>query len=46
MTDQEYERLSALVDNEIAEDDIPLEIKKLSNSQANRDLWSRYHLIG
>ncbi|MES9862982.1 MAG: sigma-E factor negative regulatory protein [Candidatus Thiodiazotropha sp. LLP2] len=46
MTDQEYERLSALVDNEITEDEISIEIKKLSNSQANRDHWSRYHLIG
>jgi sigma-E factor negative regulatory protein RseA len=46
MTEQEHERLSALVDNEITEDEISLEIKKLSSNQVNRDLWSRYHLIG
>lgn len=46
MTEQEYERLSALVDDEISETEIPMEIKKLSNNSVNRDIWSRYHLIG
>ncbi|ODB85085.1 hypothetical protein A3194_15150 [Candidatus Thiodiazotropha endoloripes] len=46
MTEQEYERLSALVDNEISEEEISMEINKLSNNKVNRDTWSRYHLIG
>ncbi|RLW70013.1 MAG: hypothetical protein B6D71_08045 [gamma proteobacterium symbiont of Stewartia floridana] len=46
MTEQEYERLSALVDEEISEEEISMEINKLSNNAANRGTWSRYHLIG
>ena len=46
MTEQEYERLSALVDDEISEEEISMEINKLANNAVNRDTWSRYHLIG
>jgi sigma-E factor negative regulatory protein RseA len=46
MTEQENERLSALVDNEISEDEISMEINKLSRNSVIRDTWSRYHLIG
>ena len=46
MTEQELERLSALVDDELSQDEISLEIKKLSSNSPNRELWSRYHLIG
>jgi sigma-E factor negative regulatory protein RseA len=46
MTEQEYERLSALVDDEISQEEISMEINKLSNNAVNRDTWSRYHLIG
>jgi sigma-E factor negative regulatory protein RseA len=46
MTEQEYERLSALVDDEISSSEISMEINKLSNNSPNRDIWSRYHLIG
>ncbi|MES9993937.1 MAG: sigma-E factor negative regulatory protein [Candidatus Thiodiazotropha sp.] len=46
MTEQEFERLSALVDDEISGHEISGEISKLKNSQEGRDLWSRYHLIG
>jgi sigma-E factor negative regulatory protein RseA len=46
MTEQEYEKLSALVDDELTEDEISIEIRKLSGNSSNRDVWSRYHLIG
>jgi sigma-E factor negative regulatory protein RseA len=46
MTEQEYERLSALVDDEILEDEISFEINKLSSNSVSRETWSRYHLIG
>ncbi|MCU7815663.1 MAG: sigma-E factor negative regulatory protein [Candidatus Thiodiazotropha sp. (ex Rostrolucina anterorostrata)] len=46
MTEQELERLSALVDDEISENEIPGEINKLTKNQATLDVWSRYHLIG
>ncbi|MEW8010375.1 MAG: sigma-E factor negative regulatory protein [Candidatus Thiodiazotropha sp.] len=46
MTEQEFERLSALVDDEISEHEIPGEINKLKNTQESQDIWSRYHLIG
>jgi sigma-E factor negative regulatory protein RseA len=46
MTEQEYERLSALVDDEISQEEISMEINKLANNTVNRDAWSRYHLIG
>ncbi|MET0065473.1 MAG: sigma-E factor negative regulatory protein [Candidatus Thiodiazotropha sp.] len=46
MTEQELERLSALVDDEIPLNEIPMEIKKLSVNSSTREQWSRYHLIG
>jgi sigma-E factor negative regulatory protein RseA len=46
MTEQEFERLSALVDDEISRHEIAGEIIKLKNNQENLDIWSRYHLIG
>ncbi|MEJ2622240.1 MAG: sigma-E factor negative regulatory protein [Candidatus Thiodiazotropha sp.] len=46
MTEQEYERLSALVDDEISQEEISMEINKLSNNAVNQDTWSRFHLIG
>lgn len=46
MTEQEFERLSALVDDEISGHEISREINKLKNSQESLDIWSRYHLIG
>jgi sigma-E factor negative regulatory protein RseA len=46
MTEQAFERLSALADDEISELEISNEIKKLKNDQASMDTWSRYHLIG
>ncbi|MEW8507046.1 MAG: sigma-E factor negative regulatory protein [Candidatus Thiodiazotropha sp.] len=46
MTEQEFERLSALVDDEISEHEISGEINKLKNSPERLDVWSRYHLIG
>ncbi|MCU7943182.1 MAG: sigma-E factor negative regulatory protein [Candidatus Thiodiazotropha sp. (ex Cardiolucina cf. quadrata)] len=46
MTEQKFERLSALVDDEISEHEISGEINKLKNTQESQDIWSRYHLIG
>jgi sigma-E factor negative regulatory protein RseA len=46
MTEQEFERLSALVDDEISGHEILGEIKKLKNNQESLDIWSSYHLIG
>ncbi|MEW8286983.1 MAG: sigma-E factor negative regulatory protein [Candidatus Thiodiazotropha endolucinida] len=46
MTEQEFERLSALVDDEISEHEISGEINKLKNTQESQGIWSRYHLIG
>jgi sigma-E factor negative regulatory protein RseA len=46
MTEQEFERLSALVDDEISQQEISGEIIKLKNNQETQDVWSRYHLIG
>lgn len=46
MTEQEFERLSALVDDEISEHEISVEINKLKKSQESLDIWARYHLIG
>lgn len=46
MTEQEFERLSALVDDEISRHEISGEIIKLKNNQEKLDTWSRYHLIG
>jgi sigma-E factor negative regulatory protein RseA len=46
MTEQEFERLSALVDDELSKGEIASEIKKLYVSDGSRECWSRYHLIG
>lgn len=46
MTEQEFERLSALVDDELPRGEISGEIRKLCNSDLSRATWSRYHLIG
>ncbi|MCU7923659.1 MAG: sigma-E factor negative regulatory protein [Candidatus Thiodiazotropha sp. (ex Dulcina madagascariensis)] len=46
MTEQEFERLSALVDDELPESEISGEINKLTQNPSSRDIWSRYHLIG
>ncbi|MES9946991.1 MAG: hypothetical protein B6D77_16085 [gamma proteobacterium symbiont of Ctena orbiculata] len=46
MTEQEFERLSALVDDEISQPEISGEINKLKHNQESLDIWSRYHLIG
>jgi sigma-E factor negative regulatory protein RseA len=46
MTEQEYERLSALVDNELPRDEIAGEINKLYQSREAKDGWTNFHLIG
>jgi sigma-E factor negative regulatory protein RseA len=46
MTEQAFEKLSALVDNEISGHEISNEINKLKKDRASMDIWSRYHLIG
>lgn len=46
MTEQEYERLSALVDDELPQNEIAGEIKKLYQSDDGTRSWSSYHLIG
>lgn len=46
MTEQEFERLSALADDELPRGEIGGEIQKLCNNALGRDAWSRYHLIG
>ncbi len=46
MTEQEFERLSALVDDELPPNEIGGEIHKLCQSDGKRERWSRYHLIG
>jgi sigma-E factor negative regulatory protein RseA len=46
MTEQEFERLSALVDDELPPNEIGGEIHNLCQSEGKRKCWSRYHLIG
>ncbi|MGD8910540.1 MAG: sigma-E factor negative regulatory protein [Chromatiales bacterium] len=46
MTEQELERLSALVDDELPLNEIGGEVNRLSQSEGARESWSRYHLIG
>ncbi|MCU7904688.1 MAG: sigma-E factor negative regulatory protein [Candidatus Thiodiazotropha sp. (ex Epidulcina cf. delphinae)] len=46
MTEQAFERLSALVDDELPESEISDEINKLKQNPSSRDIWSYYHLIG
>ncbi len=46
MTEQEFERLSALVDDEMPQAEISGEISKLCRNEQAQACWSRYHLIG
>ncbi len=46
MTEQELERLSALVDDELSAHEVPGEVRKLSQQEAAVERWSHYHLIG
>ncbi|MEN8166442.1 MAG: sigma-E factor negative regulatory protein [Pseudomonadota bacterium] len=46
MTEQEQERLSALVDKELPHNEITGEIGKLLKNSPGHEVWSRYHLIG
>ncbi|MDJ0806004.1 MAG: sigma-E factor negative regulatory protein [Gammaproteobacteria bacterium] len=46
MTEQERQRLSALLDAELPHAEIRGEIRKLSLSDSSRGSWQRYHLIG
>jgi sigma-E factor negative regulatory protein RseA len=46
MTEQELERLSALVDDELPANEIGGEVNKLSRNEGAQTSWSRYHLIG
>ncbi len=46
MTEQELERLSALVDDELPSNEIGGEVNKLSRNEGAQASWSRYHLIG
>jgi sigma-E factor negative regulatory protein RseA len=46
MTEQQRERLSALLDAQLDYQDIPGEISKLIKQNRCREEWYRYHLIG
>ena len=46
MTEQERERLSALLDGQLAEQDAAIEIRKLIKLKDSSEHWYRYHLIG
>jgi sigma-E factor negative regulatory protein RseA len=46
MTEQERQRLSALMDAELPHPEISSEIKKLLLNNSNHGTWQRYHLIG
>jgi len=46
MTEQELERLSALVDDELSPHDLAGEVRKLDLQDDARQRWSHYHLIG
>lgn len=46
MTEQEQERLSALVDNELPHNEITGEIGKLLKNTPGHEVWGHYHLIG
>jgi sigma-E factor negative regulatory protein RseA len=46
MTEQEYERLSALVDDELPRDEIAGEINKLYQGKEAKAGWTSFHLIG
>ncbi len=46
MTEQERQRLSALVDAELPHPEIAREINKLTLNKSSHGAWQRYHLIG
>lgn len=46
MTEQEFERLSSLIDDELPPNEIGGEIQKLCQSDSAGACWSSYHLIG
>jgi sigma-E factor negative regulatory protein RseA len=46
MTEQELERLSTLVDDELPPNEIGVEVQKLNQQAEARESWARYHLIG
>lgn len=46
MTEQEFERLSALIDDELPPSEIGGEVTKLNQHGDARERWSHYHLIG
>ena len=46
MTEQQRERLSALLDAQLDHQEIPIEISRLIKQNGNREQWYRYHLIG
>jgi sigma-E factor negative regulatory protein RseA len=46
MTEQERERLSALLDAQLEHHDTAAEISKLLKLNGNSEQWYRYHLIG
>ncbi len=46
MTEQEQQRLSALMDAELSHPEFPGEIKKLTRGHQSHGTWQRYHLIG
>lgn len=46
MTEQELERLSALVDDELYANELGDEVSRLIRNEGAQGSWSRYHLIG
>jgi sigma-E factor negative regulatory protein RseA len=46
MTEQERQRLSALMDAEMSHPDISGELQKLARNSSSHETWQRYHLIG
>ena len=46
MTEQQRERLSALLDVQLEHDEISNEISRLIKQNGSREEWYRYHLIG
>jgi sigma-E factor negative regulatory protein RseA len=46
MTEQEQERLSALVDDQLDRSDIQITLGRLAADAGQQATWSRYHLIG
>ena len=46
MTNNKAEKLSATIDGEVVVDELSTTLSSLSNDEALRQRWSRYHLIG